>query len=109
MGRSVCTRAGVLAARRDATRRAGGAGPRLGRAGAMGILDGMRALDVYKKLPRDLSESTLAGAALTTAAAFAVAFLVGGETRSYLSSHATTVRERVRYWQALPPRALYLR
>lgn len=57
----------------------------------MGVLDGVRALDVYKKLPRDLSESTLAGALLTAAAAFAVAFLVGGETRAFLAPQAATV------------------
>jgi protein disulfide-isomerase-like protein len=56
----------------------------------MGLLDAVRSLDAYRKLPRDLSESTLCGALLTALAALAVAFLVGGEARAYLTADTTT-------------------
>ena len=59
---------------------------------AQGLLDAVRSLDAYRKLPRDLSESTLCGALLTALAALAVAFLVRARAAARARKKGAVVR-----------------
>ncbi|KAG6553604.1 hypothetical protein Mapa_004518 [Marchantia paleacea] len=50
----------------------------------------LKAIDFYRKIPRDLTEASLSGAGLSIIAAFAMVFLFGMELNNYLSVATST-------------------
>ncbi|KAL2652902.1 hypothetical protein R1flu_021030 [Riccia fluitans] len=50
----------------------------------------LKAIDFYRKIPRDLTEASLTGAGFSIIAAFAIIFLFGMEVSSYLTVATTT-------------------
>ncbi|KAJ7514354.1 hypothetical protein O6H91_23G040500 [Diphasiastrum complanatum] len=56
----------------------------------MGTSSKIKALDFYRKIPKDLTEASLSGAGLSMIAAFAMLFLFGMEFNNYLKITTTT-------------------
>ncbi|EFN59158.1 hypothetical protein CHLNCDRAFT_138016 [Chlorella variabilis] len=50
----------------------------------------LKSVDFYRKLPTDLTEATLSGAAISIATTFIILFLLGAELSSYMSTQTRT-------------------